>query len=66
MNKLLPYPSLKANGIPYSRVHLSRMVKAGQFPTPIQIGEGRVAWLEAEVNEWIATKVAKRSEAKAA
>ena len=35
-----------------SSVH--RKVAAGEFPRPLQVGQRRVAWREAEVREWLA------------
>lgn len=38
------------------------LMKQGKFPAPYRVGEGsisaRVAWLEHEVEQWIATRVA--------
>lgn len=31
------------------------------FPRPIKLGASAVGWLEAEVNEWLASKIAGRS-----
>jgi prophage regulatory protein len=39
-----------------SKTQLYRKIKQGDFPRPIQIGERRVAFLESEVTEWIATR----------
>lgn len=44
--------------------HLARMVREGKFPKPIRVGgEGktnRVRFVELEVDDWIATKMAAR------
>ncbi|PSV36846.1 AlpA family phage regulatory protein [Photobacterium sp. GB-27] len=42
---------LKAIGV--SRATIYRWMDAGTFPTSIDISEGRVAWYEHEVKEWI-------------
>ena len=42
--------------IPYSPAQIYRMEKAGTFPKRIKLGPGRVAWLFAEVLEWIECK----------
>ena len=52
-------------GIPWSRVHIARLVKAGRFPLHINIGDATIGWVEAEVDEWLAERVAER-DAKAA
>jgi predicted DNA-binding transcriptional regulator AlpA len=50
-------------GIPYSRVHIDRLVEVEKFPCPIELGENRVAWVRAEVDAWIAAKIAARDAA---
>lgn len=37
-----------------SRTTILRMEKAGTFPSPKSVSEGTVAWLEADVDKWIA------------
>lgn len=32
---------------------IRRLVKAGQFPSPIKISPGRNGWLEKDVDNWI-------------
>ncbi len=48
-------------GVPYSRDHLRRMVKAGSFPAPISVGEARIGWIEAEVDRWLDERVSQRT-----
>jgi prophage regulatory protein len=57
---LLDYDGLRARGIPYSRVHVWRLEKTGEFPKRVAIGRARHAWLETEVDAWIKAKVAAR------
>ncbi|WP_258168447.1 AlpA family transcriptional regulator [Paraburkholderia sp. BL21I4N1] len=33
-----------------------RYLAAGKFPKPVEIGGGRVAWLESEIDAWIANR----------
>ncbi|ASD80061.1 AlpA family transcriptional regulator [Burkholderia gladioli pv. gladioli] len=33
-----------------------RYLAAGNFPKPVEIGGGRVAWLESEIDAWIANR----------
>jgi prophage regulatory protein len=41
-----------------------RYLAAGKFPRPVAIGGGRVAWLESEIDAWIASRLeAERREA---
>jgi prophage regulatory protein len=44
----------------YTDQHLLRLEKAGKFPKRIQIGPGRVGWLDAEIDAWQAARVAAR------
>ena len=48
--------------VPYSPQHIARLEKAGKFPKRVQLGECRVGWVLAEVEDWIAEKASKRSE----
>lgn len=41
---------------PVSRTTRWRMIKAGQFPSPVRISRGRVAWRESEVVRWLAER----------
>ena len=62
--KLIDFKSLATfKGINYSRDHLRRKCKAGEFPKPIAVSKHRIAWLEAEIDEWIATRAAERERA---
>jgi len=44
--------------VDYSAMHLWRLEKAGKFPKRIKIGPNSVAWVEAEVDDWIAARIA--------
>jgi predicted DNA-binding transcriptional regulator AlpA len=52
-------------GIKFSPCHRHRLVKAGKFPKPIKIGfsRGRIAYVEKEIDDWIAQKCAERDDA---
>lgn len=41
----------------YSPQHIARLEKAGTFPRRVQIGPNRVGWVEAEVLDWLQTKL---------
>jgi prophage regulatory protein len=57
---LIPYRNLKAKGVPYSKPHLWRLERAGKFPKPVPIGPARYAYVEAEVDDYIAALVVAR------
>ena len=48
------------NRIPYSRSHIYRLEKDGQFPRRVLVGRHRVGWVEREVEEWIQDRLSKR------
>ena len=58
--KVLDYDGLKSKGVPYSKPHLWRLVKAGRFPAPIKWGAARNGWVEEEIDQHIANKIAER------
>jgi prophage regulatory protein len=64
---LLSFPELRSKkGICYSREHVRRLVHARRFPRPIKLGDarnGRVAWSEQEVDDWLAARFAERDAA---
>jgi prophage regulatory protein len=53
--RLIP-PAVVTDRTSLSRTTIWRMVRRGEFPAPIQISPGRVAWSEAAVDAWIASK----------
>lgn len=59
--RLLSYDRLREDkGVPYTRVHLARLIKAGTFPQPVPLSNKRIAWVEKEVDDWIEQKAAER------
>jgi prophage regulatory protein len=46
--------------VPYTPQHILRLEKQGKFPRRVQVGPNRVAWLESEVEAWVAGRVAER------
>jgi prophage regulatory protein len=41
----------------YKRASLYRLIKLGQFPAPVKIGERASAWIDVEVREWITARI---------
>lgn len=53
---LLRLPAVMARtGLPRSSIY-ERMAR-GDFPRPITLGKRTVAWLESDIDAWIATQV---------
>ena len=46
----------------YSRQHIARLEKAGQFPKRVPLGPNRVGWVEREVLDCIAEHLAQRDD----
>jgi prophage regulatory protein len=59
--RFIPYPELADYGVPYSRKHLLDLQRLGLFPKAIQSGANRVAWIEADVLQWVASRPVARS-----
>jgi prophage regulatory protein len=43
--------------IPYSHTHLRRLEATGDFPRRKRMGQNRVAWSRAEVEQWLADRL---------
>ena len=43
-----------------SRSTLYRLIGAGEFPEPVQVGLQRIGFIEAEINDWLEKKIAMR------
>lgn len=44
----------------YSRTHTYRLIAAGQHPKPVPLGPHRVAWVQSEIDEYVAALIAGR------
>lgn len=44
----------------YSYAHIDRLEKAGLFPMRVRLGQGRVGWVEDEINDWLRRKIEAR------
>jgi prophage regulatory protein len=59
--RLLAFADLKpVKGITYSKVQLWRKEKKNEFPKRVPLGERRHAWLEDEIDGWIADRARAR------
>jgi prophage regulatory protein len=64
MRKLLSREELRTlKGIPWSRQHLHRLVKAKKFPAPVKLGPATNAWFDDEVDAFIETRDRERNDA---
>ena len=39
-----------------SKATIYRLMKAGEFPRPISLSQARVAWRQADLNNWLASR----------
>lgn len=62
--KLLDLDELAMKGIKFSDTHIWRLIRAGDFPKPVKIGN-RNHWVETEIDRYIADKLAQRDSAAA-
>ena len=53
---------MKKTGLKKSWIYM--LMKQGDFPQTVKIGARSVAWVESEVNDWIAARISQRGEAK--
>jgi prophage regulatory protein len=58
--RVLAYGDLKAKGIRFSRQWIVKLVALGKFPAPIKLGEQSVAFVEAEIDEWLEARIRER------
>ena len=45
-----------------SRSHIYALAQQGLFPKPVKLTERSSAWVEAEVQEWIESRISQRNE----
>jgi predicted DNA-binding transcriptional regulator AlpA len=55
--RFISYAELKERyGLPWTRQHVDRLVKADKFPPKINLTEHRVGWWSDQIEEWIAAR----------
>lgn len=64
--QFLAFEDLKGKGISYSKPHLWRLIKANKFPRPVRGLGSANSWAEAEIDAFVAQRVAARDSEKAA
>ena len=47
--------------VPYSLSHIARLERAGSFPKRVRLGPCRVGWVESEIQDWLAARLAERT-----
>jgi predicted DNA-binding transcriptional regulator AlpA len=59
--QLISYDALKTKGITLSKCQLWRLEKVKKFPKRVSVSEARYAWIESEIDEYVAARAAARS-----
>lgn len=59
---LLTFHELKGHGVLLGRRQIDRLEAKGRFPKRVQIGDARVGWVEAEIDAYIESRIAGRSQ----
>ncbi len=54
-------PKEAAEATTFSRAMLSLLAADGKFPSPVPLGERRIAYVRAEVEQWIDGRIAARA-----
>ena len=57
MKSVLRLPSVLAR-TGRSRSSIYADIKAGRFPAPIKIGPRSIAWLDDDIDRWVASRIA--------
>ncbi|GLR91312.1 helix-turn-helix transcriptional regulator [Bradyrhizobium iriomotense] len=57
---LLSYSDIVKRGVGASKVTLWRWERAGRFPRRVALSSQRVAWVESEIDAWLADRIAAR------
>ena len=55
-NRLLRLSEVRTR-VPYSRATIYAKIGQGLFPKPVSLGARAVAWLESDIEAWIAARV---------
>jgi prophage regulatory protein len=59
--RLLDYKALRRErGIPWTRIHISRLEATGKFPLHINVGASSIAWFADEIDDFLELKAAER------
>lgn len=61
--KLIDFREVQSRTGNLSRATYWRLRRDHLFPNPVAISPGRKAWLESEINDWIASRTSERAAA---
>jgi len=58
--RLYQFRDLRAAGVPFTRKHIRTLEKRGEFPRHVDLTDFSVAWVAAEVDEWVDHRIQAR------
>ncbi len=53
---MITFNELAGLGVPFTRVWLAKLMKAGRFPAAVKGFSGRIAWRKDEIELWVAKR----------
>lgn len=63
---LIPYEALREKEIPLSKSQIAKLEAQGKFPRRVKLAPKTIRWLESEVDQYVADRIASRNKADAA
>lgn len=64
--RMLLWNDLRDKGIPFSKMHIYRLVRRGLFPPPAKVGINTPAWPEDEIDAYLRQCITDRDETRRA
>ncbi|QEE47496.1 AlpA family phage regulatory protein [Rhizobium sp. WL3] len=58
--RVLLFNELRKKGIPFTKTHLWRLARDGNFPKPMKLGNRTNAWSEEDIDAWLKEQHQKR------
>jgi prophage regulatory protein len=58
--RIYRFPDLRPAGVIFSRMHVDRLERRGQFPKRFRYGANSVAWVADEVDQWVEGRIQAR------
>ena len=58
--RFLSHDDLRARGIDYTKVTLTKLVEEKKFPQPVVLSQRKVVWVERDINDWMMEKISQK------
>jgi prophage regulatory protein len=56
----ISYPELRAHGIPFTRIHINRLIARNLFPQAVWLSANRKVWRLSDIEQWLAERSSER------